>query len=182
MNTTTKPTPEELLASVNGWIWELAKRSAMIIREHLYDSADIYQLIAINVLRRAPKYDPARAAATTWATFVARSTIDKILKHAAGRSHQTWIADEGDRTEFSYRTDSADAIDQRATLAEQADILLATVNSPQREWIELVYLGGEDPEVVGSRYGVTGSRVRYSVANTIRVLKKRVEAGELEKC
>jgi RNA polymerase sigma factor (sigma-70 family) len=74
---TAPPPAHALLAAVDGWLWTLATRAA---KKYRLDVDDVHQEAVLVLLKSAARYDPARGAPTTWASWVVRRAVADLRR------------------------------------------------------------------------------------------------------
>ena len=122
------------------------------------EAAEIAQDVFLEVWRRLPDYDPARAGAWTWIHAITRSRCLDRLRASRVRSRAL---------HRSVETVDFEAPDEAWESRDRVEALLGRLSPRQKEVIELAYFDGlshsEIAEKVSAPIGTVKGRIRLGL-------------------
>lgn len=137
----------QLYDRIAGPVYGIVRR---VIRDPA-QSEEVAQEVLLEVWRKAARYDPDRAAATTWIFTIAhRRAVDRVRREQSTR-------DRHDRAAIANHQRSSDVVaDEVTTRAEHQQVrdALDALTEIQREAVELAYYGGNTYREVAALLGV----------------------------
>lgn len=204
MVATAKPTPtapprdaREFLEAVEGWQWQLAHKFA---RRARMEAAELYQELALDVLRHFAYYDPARGKPTTFAHLRARAVVQNLERRRRCRVRTVPASQVPARTgEFGEDFLAAAVVarpdpDAEAGRSERAEDLaelrrvvgqaVACLTARQADRVA-AYFGLGDGEVpvgmleLGAADGVSNKAISESVRQALRHFSRDARLREL---
>lgn len=121
---------------------------------------EVTQEVFVELWRLAPRFDPARGSAATWASTIAhRRAVDRVRSEEAVRRRQ-----ERQLADPPTHEASAEQVVQRSLQAVRVRRALDSLTAAQREAVELAYFGGhtyrEVAVLLGIAEGTAKSRIR----------------------
>jgi RNA polymerase sigma-70 factor (ECF subfamily) len=126
---------ERLYPMVAGPVWGMVRR---VVRDPA-QSEEVAQEVLVEIWRTAPRYDPARGSAQTWAlTLAHRRAVDRVRSAQARAERETRVGAESIDREFDQVAETVAASLEQ----EQVRHCLGTLTELQRESVQLAYYGG----------------------------------------
>ena len=131
---------------------------------------DVLQLTLIDVWKRGPSYDPARASLSTWLLMIARSRRSTICA-AECRNHTTLTdAELIDRD----TEDQADALIERWRIAG----LIAALPKQEAMFLRLRFYEGLSQSEIAARTGIPLGTVKMRMVKALDRLRDAIESEE----
>lgn len=156
---------DDALAALYETHASLARRMAWRVLRDPDLADDAVQEAFLDVWRMAAKFDPRRAAVTTWiCLLVHRRAVDIARREARRR-----LADEGPLTvdPASY---TAEEIVLLRYEQRRVRVALTGLSDPHREVVELAYYGGLTQTHIAERLGVPLGTVKSRMFDALRRL------------
>jgi RNA polymerase sigma factor (sigma-70 family) len=150
----TPDSPNALVALVGRYVHKLACRAA---RGYGLDADDLAQEAFLILLERFGNYDPARAAASTFAHWQFRAALSRLLTYkplVRGRRNRVVQSDEADQSADSRAVDGIRQVDAR----DELDHALAPCTRAERS-VLLRRAAGESLDEIAAGRGVSKQRV-----------------------
>lgn len=123
---------------------------------------ELTQEVLLRVWRKAPSYDPVRAAPSTWVFTIARNARIDALRRTSRATPEP-----DDPVWVPAAAEAPDAAAERRASSEQLHTALAQLPEGQRVVLERAYLKGETlgqiAEALGVPLGTVKSRVRLAM-------------------
>lgn len=124
-----------LYQSVSPRVYGLVLR---ILRD-VHQSEEVTQEVFLRIWETSNRFDPTRGSALSWIMTLAHSrAVDRVRSSESGRRRDARDADRSRSTPFDQTVESAHA----SLEAIRVRVALATLSPPQRQALELAYLGG----------------------------------------
>jgi RNA polymerase sigma-70 factor (ECF subfamily) len=156
---------------------QLAPEVFGLVRRVLRNPAqaeEVTQEVLVEIWRTAPRFDPARGTATTWALTIAhRRAVDRIRSEEASRSRVERAA----RRELPATEAVSETVVDRLERARVADAL-AALTQLQRQSIELAYYGGHTHTEVAAILDVPLGTVKTRIRDGLIRLRDALGEGE----
>ncbi|MBO0872631.1 MAG: ECF RNA polymerase sigma factor SigK [Pseudonocardia sp.] len=126
---------ERLYPMVAGAVWGMVRR---LVRDPA-QSEEVAQEVLVEIWRTAPRYDPSKGSALTWAlTMAHRRAVDRVRSAQARVERETRVGAESIDREFDQVAEAAMASLEH----QQVRRCLGTLTELQRESVQLAYYGG----------------------------------------
>lgn len=120
----------------------VASRLYGLVRRVVRDPAqseEVAQEVFLDIWRHSARFDPARGSALSWMMTIAhRKAVDRVRSAESARHRDDSY---GTSNQDVDHDSTAEAVVERLD-AEQVHRALATLTAPQRQALELAYLGG----------------------------------------
>jgi RNA polymerase sigma-70 factor (ECF subfamily) len=140
------------------------------------EAEELLQDVFVELWRRAPQYDAARAKVSTWVVTIARSRALDAIRSRKRRGGEHKQVDEASmRAPESQRPDVAAAQSQRGARVREA---LAKLTDVQREALELSYFEGLSHREIAERIDAPVGTVKSRIIAAMKVLRDTVEGVE----
>ena len=148
---------EQLYEVVAGPVYGVVRR---VVRD-VAQSEEVSQEVLVELWRTAPRFDPARGSALSWAlTLAHRRAVDRVRSAQARADREQKAQAMAPEREFDEVSEAVTARLER----EQVRRCLSTLTELQRESVVLAYYGGktypEVAELLGSPLGTIKTRLR----------------------
>jgi len=147
------------------------------IRKRPAEAEELLQEVFLELWRRAPQYDPKRAAVSTWVMTIARSRALDLLRAKKRRHADKQVPSEDAvlPAPSKDRPDELAAASQRSKAVREA---LGKLSDVQREVLELSYYGGYSHSEIATKLDIPLGTVKSRILAAMRVL--RIEMHALE--
>ncbi|HZZ46747.1 MAG TPA: ECF RNA polymerase sigma factor SigK [Pseudonocardia sp.] len=134
---------ERLYPLVAGSVLGVVRR---VVRDPA-QSEEVAQEVLVELWRTAPRFDPSKGSALTWAlTLAHRRAVDRVRSAQARTAREERFGVESVEREFDQVAETVTTNLER----EQVRRCLGSLTTVQRESVELAYYGGRTyPEVAG---------------------------------
>jgi RNA polymerase sigma-70 factor (ECF subfamily) len=134
--------------------------ASKILRD-THQAEEVTQEVMLQLWQRAGDFDPGRGSAISWVmTMAHRRTVDRVRSSEAQRRRDVTHAEE---SWLAPIDETATAV-QTSLDAQAVRTALAALSAPQREAIQLAYLGGythhEVAQLMQAPLGTTKTRIR----------------------
>lgn len=132
---------------------------------------EITQDVFVELWRLAPRYDPSRGSARTWAATVAhRRAVDRVRSEAAARSREER---DGRRTVTPHDS----VVEEIVTRLDHERVAgaLASLTATQREAVTLAYYGGNTYREVALLLDVPEGTVKTRIRDGLIKLRDLLE-------
>ncbi|WP_028921970.1 ECF RNA polymerase sigma factor SigK [Pseudonocardia acaciae] len=148
---------ERLYPLVAGPVFGVVRR---VVRDPA-QSEEVTQEVLVELWRTAPRYDPSRGGALSWAlTLAHRRAVDRVRRAQASIDRDARVAAESVRRDFDEVVEEVGARLER----EQVRRCLGSLTELQRESVVLAYYGGrtyvEVAAVLRAPLGTVKTRLR----------------------
>lgn len=134
------------------------------------EAEDLVQEIVVELWRRAPDYDPARAAVSTWVVTVARSrALDRLrARQRRQADQQVPVEDATLPAPATARPDAQAVAGQRSAAVHRA---LVGLGPEQRKVLELAFFDGLSHSEIAVALGQPLGTVKSRILSAMRVLR-----------
>jgi RNA polymerase sigma-70 factor, ECF subfamily len=138
---------------------------------------ELVQDVFLKVWRSSHTFDPSRGSFSTWLYRVTRSCAMDLYRKRASRVRQV---SDGDLHIAATRDTSAgpqEVVDE-SWLSWRVSRALEVLDAPQREVIELAYLGGLSQREISQQTGAPLGTVKSRTASAFRKLRAELAVGD----
>lgn len=132
---------------------------------------DVLQLTLIDVWKRGPSYDPARASLSTWLLMIARS---RAIDHLRRRVPEPYDPDTMPELIDRDTEDQADALIERWRIAG----LIAALPKQEAMFLRLRFYEGLSQSEIAARTGIPLGTVKMRMVKALDRLRDAIESEE----
>jgi RNA polymerase sigma-70 factor (ECF subfamily) len=165
---------DEALAAFYGRFSGLVMALLVRILKRQAEAEELMQDVFLELWRRAPQYDPKRAAVSTWVTTIARSRALDLLRAKKRRHSDKQVPTEDAVLPAPVRDqpDELAAANQRGEAVREA---LGKLSDVQREVLELSYYSGLSHSEIADKLEIPLGTVKSRILAAMRVLRAEME-------
>lgn len=165
----------ELFQRYSGMLLGLAQR----ILGNSAEAEEVLQEVFLQIWRQAPRYDPTRAALSTWVVMIARSrSIDRLRSRRVAERTANAAHQENSRRHTSPRGTRDVLLEERRS---RLDGELAKLPAEQRQVLEMAFFDGMTQSEIAERTATPLGTVKTRTLLAMKKLRKALadEIGDL---
>ena len=138
-----------------------------VVRNHAM-AEEVAQDVMLEVWRKAPRFDPSMASASTWAMTIAhRRAVDRVRSVRSSEDREDRVASWDVRREYDDVVETAEQHEDERMVRSA----LSTLTDLQSEDVELAYWGGCTSSEISERLGVPVPTVKTRLRDGLMRLR-----------
>lgn len=139
-----------------------------------HDAEDLTGDVFFKCYKNIEKYDPEKAAASTWVFVIANNTLKNYYRD--NKQEASIDNMEGFDVPYEEEFDQAMRLNE---ISEYLDGLLSTLDETKRQVLILRYYEDMKTKDIGEKLGLTPANVRVILSRTLQQLNVRVQDEEV---